>query len=489
MTDRESFEDSGIIDAYLGAIPRVDSRYRATLRARLSAIPVVQRDRQWLRRWWPAPVGVAVAATIAGALLASPFGTHHGTPLDPKSVLARALSPSDNTVPYSGRSVVSYIGPRMEAPQAAVRDVRANYIVSQWTVRDDTHWRVNVHVLRPALMSEHDVTVADGSSIVLYSSLSGRAVRYRLTGSEMGRELLNTFQRSGAPVFKKLKQYVRAFSDPQSHTHARIVGQTTLLGRTADVVEFSPLYTTDRAPASCAKSPRCLKPSTYSGYGRARLWGDHQYGFVLRYQESLPPVDIPRGRGAHGFVIGPRYFLYRVTSLTFGSGPTKTELSYRSPTRPITVHDPGGEYERSSFTQSGLHGPWRIPAGFLAPGPLVSAQGQRYGIVGGGRINDSLFGPISTSAVYRLNPAPGAREFTETGPFVYLQELHRSGGLPDQLRRGRRHAGARCTVYTGSYADGLRWMALARGRVSLLAVANRLSQLELARWGTRQICR
>ncbi|MGI8968755.1 MAG: hypothetical protein ACR2GA_06600, partial [Chloroflexota bacterium] len=144
MTDRESFEDPEIINAYLGAIPRVDCRYRARLRARLSATQAVKRDRQWLHRWWVAPVSVAVAATIAAALLAAPFGPHHQTPLAPRSVLARALSPGDSTIPYRGTSVVSFIGPRMEAPQAAVRDVRANYIVSQWTVRDDTHWRVNV---------------------------------------------------------------------------------------------------------------------------------------------------------------------------------------------------------------------------------------------------------------------------------------------------------------------------------------------------------
>jgi hypothetical protein len=72
--------------------------------------------------------------------------------------------------------------------------------------------------------------------------------------------------------------------------------------------------------------------------------------------------------------------------------------------------------------------------------------------------------------------------------FLYIQEQVRVSGLPAALRTGPAHHAGACTVWTGRYADGLRRLALARGRVSLLAVANRLTQKQLVHYAARHIC-
>jgi hypothetical protein len=74
------------------------------------------------------------------------------------------------------------------------------------------------------------------------------------------------------------------------------------------------------------------------------------------------------------------------------------------------------------------------------------------------------------------------------GPFVFVQEQYRATGLPARFARGTPHAAGSCTVHTGAYPDGLHWLALARGKITLLAVADRLGEQGLVRWAATRVC-
>jgi hypothetical protein len=70
-----------------------------------------------------------------------------------------------------------------------------------------------------------------------------------------------------------------------------------------------------------------------------------------------------------------------------------------------------------------------------------------------------------------------------------VQEQWRANGALPFFQTGiQRQAGA-CTVWTGIYAYGTRWLAYTDGNVSLLASSNAFSQARPARYARTHICR
>lgn len=115
--------------------------------------------------------------------------------------------------------------------------------------------------------------------------------------------------------------------------------------------------------------------------------------------------------------------------------------------------------------------------GDIAARPLTDAHGRQYVLGASGESQDASRAVSSVDGVYLLN-APPARgpptlASSPSGPFLYVEQ-RRHSGLPAQLAAGTSHPAGRCTAFTGMYPDGLQWLALARGNVSLLAVSDHL---------------
>jgi hypothetical protein len=361
-------------------------------------------------------------------------------------------------------------------PVAVTHDLGTHHIVSSWEVRDMTHWRVDIHILQPTLQSETMVAVANGSSAIFYREISNVAVSFRLTSPSMGLALLSEFQGSGGvPLAQTLEQYLQELNNPRSHTHARAVGQQQILGRTADGIEIWPVVHSASGP--CNNAVQCAKQE--KGYGRALMWIDHEHGLVLRFEEhGIPAMQ----SSTHGFV-------YRVTSLAVGIGPSTAELSYRPPVQPVANSDLGIVSKGSASAGPRGDGRWKVPAGFIAIGAPRGAGSQPYILAGTGSSQDSGGGTSMIDAQYSLGRTPTDLNQSPRGPFVYVQEQYRSTGLPRGYATSARHTAGSCTSYTGTYPDGLHWLALARGKVSLLAVANHLKEQGLVRWVATQVCR
>jgi hypothetical protein len=479
MVDREDFEDLATIDEYLNAVPPPDISYRARLRAQLATSPVVRR-RWWqqLRLPWSVPVSAGLAAAVALALLLFPFGPGKESPLNPKAVLARAVAMTSSPVPYRGTSETTFLAQPNGAPAATAKDLGRHEIISRWAVRDMTHWRVDIQIAQPALQSERQVAAADGSSVVWYRSLTNRAVRIPLSPPQLGAFLLSSFEGGrGLPLTETLGQYLEALNNPTTHTHARTVGQETVLGRTTDVVEVWPVMTTTTGTGACRSAGPCPQQSKTVSYGRARMWIDRQYGLLLRYRETGLPA------GASG---AAQNLLYRVTSVSFGHRPNSSQLSYQPPVKPVTVHSgPGVTHSGGGggFGYPGASSGWHAPPGFISAGPPADRSSNRYLLSSNGQSEDSLSHVISVYAVFRLHgPQTG-------GPFVYVQEQYRATGLPASLTRGHTVSAGHCSAYTGIYRDGLHWIVLAARKVSLLAVSNDLRASDLPGWIATQVCR
>jgi hypothetical protein len=511
MTDREAFEDQETIDRYLAAMPRPDTRFLPALRAQLAAAPAPRRPRVPRIRWpWTTGLSLVAAAAVALSLLLVPFGPKQESPLSPRAVLARALAATSPITPYRATAEFSLVFRAYDAPVATTRDLGTSRIVYQSAVRDATHWRVDTHVLAPALFSDHEVAVANGWTVTWYESLTHRAARFPLSTRRIGALFLNRFQTSprgplpllplellplgpAGPVValeQTLQQWIRKLDNPRTGTHARVLGQQTVIGRTADVIEVWPVFRIYPSPDCNPLRPsrRCLQDSY--PVGRARFWIDHEYGVVLRYQEFGLQV---------GFPSYAPHFLYRVTAITFGAGPTAAELAYHPLARPVraTVINP----MRPPLPHP-LPGPWvatwRVPPGFIAARPPAGTANMPYilGLSSTLNLPDIVvlsrtvgfrvtFGASHIDAAFLTPNQPGPRG--ARGSFLYIQEQHRAA-FPAALMTGRRWRAGACVVYTGTYPDRLHWLALARGHVSLVVVADALGERALVHWAATRVC-
>ena len=302
MHDRETFEDTETIDRYLAAVPGPNTAYPARLRARLVALPAPsphQPPRLRLRR--TAMVSVVGGIALAIVLLIAPFGLRQESPMSPEAALARAIHFIDHPVPYRGSSELSFYA-----------NFETHRTFTVWEVRDMTHWRIDIRVLQGPMDHRNEVVVANGQSAVWSGGIDGRVFRYALKPPQMGAVLFSMFQGGlgllgglGPSMGQTLKQYLAALNNRQSRTHARFIGEQTVLGREADVIEVWPALW--KGNGRCTTSQQC--ESSETGFGRARLWIDHERGILLRQQLSGIPTSVSDA---------PHNLLYRVTSLSFG---------------------------------------------------------------------------------------------------------------------------------------------------------------------------
>ncbi len=468
---------------YRAVIPRHDDSRAGRLRNRVVAAG--RWRSRWLGEWRPAKgAGLALAAVILlgaswvtlSAVSKSGAGSIPGsaTTAGAATVLKHALKASSNPAPYSGTSEITFALAPSQAPPAASGDLGQNRIVSQYALQDSTHWWIHTHILQPALQREDQFAVADGKTAVWYRSLTNTALSFPLqSGTVSG--LFGELQGSHS-IAENLNQFVRALSHIPGERavvirqdRLRLPGDSTATHLT-DVLQVSPVI---RESGSCSGAAHCASKS--HGYGRALFWIERSDGLVLRYQEMGMPTS-----GEF-----PQHFVYQVTSLK-RSGPTAAQLAYRSPVTPIPSSSSVSSSSGGVSVGGSLGSQWTAPTGLVSLPAPTDAHGYAYTSCGSGQGTDSQGNTISASVLFvngwKSGPLKGR---ICTHPFVYLQEQVRTQGLPAPLQVGSGHVTGGCTAYASSYHDGLHWLALQKGKASILAVADKLDRRALISYADR----
>lgn len=368
-------------------------------------------------------------------------------------------------VPFTGTASLTYTSSDSLTPARARKDLSKNEQIETFSVRDATHWRVDVHTGSPIIDSHDQTIVSDGHQVVAYSTLSNHAFRLS-NGVSQSVFLLSALLGSrGAAIGTTTANYIRlAKSNPK--VKVRSLGQTQILGRTTDVLQISPIgFTTT---GSCSGPGDCA--SKEKGYGRAKVWLDHEHGVVLRYEEG----------GTSRFSGAARGYRYLVTSITFRSGPSDVDIAYVPPVAVADAPRNQGGSSSGYSSGSGSAMQFQAPPGFIAVGqPTI--QGATLLLRGTGNGEEWLSsGTAFVTGIFRGSPQQG---------FVYIKERIRPLGLPAELMTGKVQTAGACSVWTGTFPDGLRWLAMMRGKIAILVVANKLSRSGLVHYAAKGICR
>lgn len=326
MNEQTELEDREMVEAVQRTIPTVDTAYRAELRRRLAAMPEPKR-RFAIGLRWPALSGAAAAVALILVLL-NPFGQRSATPVSAKTLLERVAQTAAHPGPYMATAMISTSGGGVggsSLPLGLERVTSDSTLFATYAVRDATHWRVELHTVRPALEAGTMTMAANGRSVVTYWSISRLAVSTPEIPGVITPGFGAAFSMAGT-----IGTLVAAMNHPQSGHHARLVGERTILGRAAYLVRVWPAGRSSTGPCTGVKN--CLRKS--HAYGYDLLWIDKEHLTALRYEQ--------RGSLSH-----VQRLLYRVTSITYGKGPTPAQLAYRPP---VPVKQAGNG---PSFSDSG----------------------------------------------------------------------------------------------------------------------------------------
>ncbi len=372
--------------------------------------------------------------------------------------------PSGQTtiVPFSGTATLTYTASTTMVPAKATQDLSRYAQVETFAVRDATHWRIDMHITAPVIVSHDETIVANGSQLVDYSTLTNQAIRSPGSVAQSAALLSVFLQSRVAPVGTTASQYP-AMVKRIPREKLRSLGQTQMLGRTVDIFQISPLGWS--STGSCSGPKECA--SKEKGFGSETIWLDHQYGIVLQCEQH----GMPKKFG------GEQGYRYVVTSLTVGQGPSEAALAY---VPPVPVKDiPRNTSGVSSGSSGGGPGmSFQAPPGFITVGAPVTNGGTML-VHGTGSGSEGLGGSAYVEGVFRGTPNQG---------FVYLREQTRALGLPGALKTGSPQAAGSCQVWTGTFPDGLTWLAMARKQIAILVVANKLTTTDLVRYAANGIC-
>jgi hypothetical protein len=423
-----------------------------------------------------------IIVIIAIGLLATlvPPGMQPASASSAHILLQRLTNASTPTIAYLGTSeTISASPPSNTLPLSTARDIGRRHSLSSWEVADPTHYRIDTHVLEPALESQTLIDVVNGTYELEYWDIAAKAWRYPVFPSA-GRVDPGLGLGPLSPRPGDLKTYV-SWLKTQKGTTAAVVGQETYLGRTADILEVRPALTWGTETCSGAGTKqRCTKHK--AAYGERLIWVDDQYLVPLQAIQS----GVPDRLGGN--------FTYRVMSISFGQGPSPEQLAY-SP--PVTVQPApnswGGENQGTTQPNAG----WQPPTGYIPAGLPVDASGRPYTKIEDQEEDAPPFdGPSAASVVFapasprvlvggRIGSAPKRLN----GPYVYIQERIRENGPPALFQTGTEATAGSCTVRTGQFTDGVAWLGLMKDDVALLATSNELSQPQLVSYTSEKICK
>jgi len=498
----------------------------------MGRLPATAPRRTWrvTPGQWRTATGLLAALVVVLSIAVAT--SRRGTPrADAYGILQRAALGSSSLYPYTGSSEITFRQiPWSLLPPDVARYQGQHRVAAHWSVRDATHFRVDIQVLQPALERGAITVVVNGATLTTYDSRTGKARVLRGSAwqrlSISPREVLGYLQ-SGATfvglqqpdpaqsISGYLAQLRKYRSQRGIHPYAHIVNRTSLLGHVVDVVQFAPLQVVSFDSSGCHPTesggphqPTVIHPPTgpchhyRQAVGWARVWVDQERPFILRYQEyGLHNV--------YNVLHAPIHVQYRVTSIGYSKGPSNAELQYRPPIPVVEVH---AQHLVPPFVSTNQGEEDKTPSGWVpsqepATGVpfdyarlATSFYGQTGGQSGGVRFLYSIFmlPYVPGFDVLYSHPTHWVQVFTSwhgqidiyvTGPYVLVQERKLAHGLPPQYQTGSPSTAGRCRVWTGRYADGQRWLSFRRGTISVVISTNSLSTRQLVRYASGRVCR
>jgi hypothetical protein len=363
--------------------------------------------------------------------------------------------------PYSGTAQVTFsscllceVGISAEASQAA--NMLPITETVHFAVRDLTHYRVAIQTLSPTLLSGTRTAVLNGSTMTVYDDRTGTASNFPVpaigklpfvSGASDFLQLLQNGNDLGAGTPSgdpPLPQATDSFGSYLARLQktlpgAQVVGTATMLGRNANIVEYS----------------------TQSGYD-LKIWVDADQPAILQYQAGY---------------LGSPQTTYTVTSFGAGTGPSDADLAFR-PSVPTTFWD---RYPGTATGSSGaVSSP---PGGFLdLPDPTSftpACQVDGYAEQGLDYTAQSwqqLYIPDkATCSLVQVQP-------TWNGSYLLVQQERQAGGLPAGFTSGQLQMVSGCPVYSGTYGNGELWAALERNGIAIQLTTNFLTADQLLQY-------
>jgi|GEM_PF-5429003 len=441
-----------------------------------------------------------IGTMVLVLVLAHPGITSASTIQSPKAAQA-----GESASAYTGTAEVRYTSlPRFDLPTTAA-DYSANHqAMVRFAVRDRSHFRADVQFINPAIDNGTLTVVVNGSTSTSYDARSRLAFAAKVPRQrraayldELLQMLLSGAEEPGAlppqpdptkPVSAYLVLLRHPPLAPPVRFRARIVGDDTLLGRAVDIIDYRPI-TVKVVGDTCTSSHgmTTCRPSRFRGLGSARIWIDHEHPFILRYQ----------GHGTndvHDVGSMDASLSYRLTSIAYGQGPSDADLQFQPPVK--VVHD---QFLFSFMPRGSDSGPG---PGVAPPGPFVYPSPPSAGnLTTSDGIERLGYGPHYKIAVVTALFSTGKYGTTYfdkqaklgpmryvKGPYLLIQERLRVDGLPVELQTGTPQMAGSCQVWAGTYADGQRWLAFAKGNASVLISTNALAASELLRYVAQAMC-
>lgn len=455
-----------------------------------------------VRRWMVGALGGTAAVLVMLAVVLVVGSPRAAIPARASvlTTLRQLVAHPRPPLPYSGTSVVSYD----EAVYGADMPVGSrtysfpHRLLVRWSIRTARQYRIDLTTQLPTIQAGTVTYIRNGGRLLVYDHRTEQAVVEDLTAEEHETMIQGTVSQSPATLrlatllnggpwtgpyvdpTQSIRQFLTSLGsspgEPPLHPPAFVhrVGQTRLLGQPVDIVDTGPLERSDfitgcsfQRPGHCVHHPM--------GRGVERLWIATQRPVVLEYAErGTGPADLRTG-----LLVSRRQM--RVTALRFGAGPTARDLHLRPP-GPLNHAGRGGNGGFATTVGSPL--PARLPWPFFLPAPTTR---------GGPNTPTAYYlydGPTGRLAEYDQVWSSELLEADnrQVGPYLVVQEYVQVYGLPAELKRGAARRAGGCAVYTGTYANGQRWIALQHGKVAVVASTNSLSSDELVQYAGQTLC-
>jgi hypothetical protein len=479
--------------------------------------------------WHGRRIGLAAIACAAVVIAAvfGVFGQQRPATVSAYAILVRAgQQPTSGLYPFSGSSRVSFTETPWYLLPPRVADYAGHHVITaQWWVEDANHFRVDIHVLQPALERGAITAVLNDGMFTVYDARSGRATVLRrepLRQLSMTAPALLSFLQNGAQpngLYTRSPLSITGYLASHANrsrlgvaSYARIVRQTRMLGHPVDVIEFGPLtvmsYDSNGCYGSSTGGPQgtpVVHPPAgpchhyRQSMGWARVFIERDDLLVLRFEEhGVNDIENPLG-------LSVRY-LYQVTSLRMHTGPSRSALSYRPPIAPLVTRVRQPQPARVSTSQGADD--------LTAPGFIGRLQPTTDALSAYSRLATTYFAQQLGGSFYHYAEPPlpvirgmdvlfaevhhwvkvytawhGRASIYVTGPYLLVQERQLAKGLPGSFTQGAPIQVATCRAWTGAYADGQHWIAFQRSRASIVVSSNVLSTRRLVEYVSKDVCR
>lgn len=436
-----------------------------------------QRPEPRRGRGWRFGAGLASSALLLASLLVPSTARAQVTSALPYSGTAEIVSNQLARTTAPPGSDLTRTGYGWEYPPAAASYLNTRQVEMHFAVRDASHYRFDIQTVQPALEAGTRTVIVQGDLMWMYDTRTDVATRFPVPPFNPGATqpdpsaLLSYVLLSGddlrglgpsSPVqvapdpSSTVDAYLAALNAnplPATTARASVSSHDTLLGHPVDVIDYGP----------------------YSGtQGYTRLWVDSAHPFLLKYEEQYGQAPVGSGDMPHDL-------LYRVTSLSYGTGPSDTDLS---PSFPVPVR---------TFDQVPGRAIGMSTGGGSPPAPFLAIQAP----------DASVFQTACDPWDWRQEgPADGTQAITQVfladhaqcsgtgggGPYVMVRQRVQAPGLPASLQLGSPVTINGCPIWSGTYPDGQTWAALGVGQVAIQLSSNALSALQLAQYAGTSIC-